>query len=79
MGLVIFSVILVIGLFGILGANFRRETWRIQPRQLLSVFGLLILLFGAFKTLMQQRLSLSHDLARFRRLLHFRIKSKEST
>lgn len=50
MGLVIFSVILVIGLFGILGANFRKETWRIRPRQLLSIFGLLLLLFGAFKT-----------------------------
>ncbi len=50
MGLVIFSVILVIGLFGFLGANLKMQSWKFRPRQLLSILGLLVLLFGMFKT-----------------------------
>lgn len=50
MGVIIFSIILVIGLFGVLGTDFRTKTWRFMPRQLFSILGLLALLLGVFKT-----------------------------
>lgn len=50
MGLIIFSIILVIVLFVILGVGFRRESWKIRPRQIFSILGLLVILLGMFKT-----------------------------
>lgn len=42
----IISIIVVLGLFTLLGCDFSNEEWNLRPRQVLCLFGLLLLLPG---------------------------------
>lgn len=56
MGLIIFSVILTIILFAVLGVDFRKLynnddfKWKLRARQVFSLFGLIVVVFGCFTT-----------------------------
>ena len=49
MFLIILTIVLFIIAFIVLGVNWSEETWGFKPRQLLSIFIFLLLLFGIFR------------------------------